>query len=95
MSTKQKFTLIEMMVVLSIIAILMSFLLPSLGKGRKSAKRAVCISNMRQLGIAVSTYTVDNDRYLPGGIYLSAKPRYKTSDDKKIPYFLWPYTELS
>ena len=61
----KKFTLIEMMVVLAIIAILASFLIPALGKSRKISYRAVCASNQKQLGVGVHMHTQDNDGELP------------------------------
>ena len=62
----KKFTLIELLVVVAIIGILASILLPSLSTARHKAKNAVCVSNIRQQGLALITYTVDND-----GSYLS------------------------
>ena len=61
----KKFTLIELMVVLAIIAILLSLLLPSLSKSRQVARRAICISNQKQLGLAIHMYANDNNQYLP------------------------------
>jgi prepilin-type N-terminal cleavage/methylation domain-containing protein/prepilin-type processing-associated H-X9-DG protein len=59
-TVKQGFTLIELLVVISIIAILMSILMPALGKVRKQAKSTVCMSNLKQLGVANMTYAAEN-----------------------------------
>ncbi|MCK5270921.1 MAG: prepilin-type N-terminal cleavage/methylation domain-containing protein [Sedimentisphaerales bacterium] len=66
LSTDRKgFTLIELLVVISIIALLLSILLPVLGRARESAKKVVCLSNMRQMGIAVQCYLMECDNHLP------------------------------
>lgn len=57
---KSGFTLIELLVVISIIALLIAILLPALGRARKAARLAMCGSNLRQLGIANTAYSVDN-----------------------------------
>jgi prepilin-type processing-associated H-X9-DG protein/prepilin-type N-terminal cleavage/methylation domain-containing protein len=54
------FTLVELLVVTGIIAVLMAMLLPVLGKATATAKRADCMSNLRQLGIATQLYWSDN-----------------------------------
>ncbi len=65
-STKPKgFTLIELLVVISIIALLVGILLPALGAARKSAQSAACLSNLRQINIAIGAYTADNKDFIP------------------------------
>lgn len=59
------FTLIELLVVMAIIAVLLGILLPSLGRAREQARKIACLSNMRQMGIAVSAYLLDSDYRLP------------------------------
>jgi prepilin-type N-terminal cleavage/methylation domain-containing protein len=64
---QKEFTLIELLVVVAIIGILASMLLPSLAKARESAKQAVCVSNLKQINLAMTLYTTDNNDRLPSG----------------------------
>ena len=62
---KKGFTLIELLVVIAIIAILAAILFPVFARARENARRASCLSNMKQVGIAMMQYTQDNDeRYM-------------------------------
>ncbi len=64
---RRAFTLVELLVVIAIIAVLAALMLPALAKARDSGRKAVCISNLRQLGIAIHGYAQDSAGRMPYG----------------------------
>ena len=72
---RRAFTLIELLVVIAIIAILAAILFPVFAKARERAKMSSCLSNCKQLGLALSQYIDDHDEKMPWNPYYgSAAP---------------------
>ena len=62
------FTLIELLVVIAIIALLMGIMMPALQRVRKQARAVYCLSSLKQLGIAMTAYALDNADYIPRAV---------------------------
>jgi prepilin-type N-terminal cleavage/methylation domain-containing protein/prepilin-type processing-associated H-X9-DG protein len=67
------FTLIELLVVIAIIAILAGIALPVFNKVKETGNRTKCLSNLRQIGMAILSYAGENNDTLPGPVYGSVR----------------------
>lgn len=85
---RNKFTLIELLTVITIISLLAAMLLPGLNKARKSARSTACKNNLRQIGIMVKSYFGDYNT-MP----VAAMKPTVNADDKPIHVVLKPYYE--
>ncbi len=95
--TRRAFTLIELLVVIAIIGILASMLMPVFAQARESARKIVCVSNMKQLGLAFGMYIQDYDETFPAQDHLYIDPccpfwmdvAYGVPDWFSSPYANW------
>src|ERR1700741_2886489 len=62
---RRAFTLIELLVVIAIIAVLIALLLPAVQAAREAARRAQCVNNLKQLGLAAQNYISANNVFPP------------------------------
>src|SRR5947207_708834 len=62
---EKAFRLVELLVGLAVIAVLAALLLPALGRAKEGGRGAACISNLRQIGVALQLYVQDNRNRLP------------------------------
>ena len=79
------FTLIELLVVIAIIAVLIALLLPAVQAAREAARRAQCVNNLKQLGLALANYESANGSYPPGQMRENTGPN---SFDAPNTYFV-------
>lgn len=97
-NNRSGFTLVELLVVITIMAMLMSLLLPGLSRARETAKGVVCLSNIRQLTLAWNLYAMDNeDRLCSPDTYWNDAPgsNYWVADGPAVPSNFTGGTEIA
>jgi prepilin-type N-terminal cleavage/methylation domain-containing protein/prepilin-type processing-associated H-X9-DG protein len=72
--THRAFTLVELLVVIAIMALLAGLLLPTMGRSKAKAYDAVCVNQLRQLGMATRLYAEENHERLPSAEILPTQP---------------------
>jgi prepilin-type processing-associated H-X9-DG protein/prepilin-type N-terminal cleavage/methylation domain-containing protein len=81
------FTLVELLVVVAIVAMLSAMLLPGLGQAKQRARSTICLSNLRQMGIAAQGYLNTHQGYFPIAYYSENKPGLFIS-------YAWDFTTI-
>src|SRR5437868_15355734 len=62
---RRGFTLIELLVVIAIVALLAALLLPALARAKEQARRIKCVSNVKQVSLAIKLFALEEDGYYP------------------------------
>lgn len=86
-NTKPAFTLVELLVVISIIAVLLAVLMPSLNKAREMAKTTICRSNFKQLGLGLFMYANNNNNKWPSKFNVPSGDPLVTYNGLPIKYY--------
>ena len=86
---KKAFSLVELLVVISIIALLTSILTPSVVGARRQANRVFCMNNLRQLALAADSYAQNNNDYYPIA-------QYSWQENTSTTYaYCWDFTQIT
>lgn len=90
---RRAFTLIELLVVIAIIAILAAILFPVFGQAKEAAKKTSCVSNGRQIGMALKMYLSDSDDNMPIFYAYNSQPAAGQPGHKGVEVLLLTYAK--
>ncbi len=93
MKKRNGFSLVELLVIIAILAILIAMLLPAVHAARSAARRMVCTSHMRQIGLAIHHYVSNHGVFPPSKVeYVYTNPNHEIKHN--LIAFLLPYMEM-
>lgn len=95
--TQRAFTVVELLVVIAIIGVLMALLLPAVQMAREAARRANCLSNLKQCGMAVKTWSTNHNGLLPPSRSFPQMPYQKPASwaNNSSDYYGWVHPLLT
>ena len=93
---RQGFTLLELLVVVAIISVLAGLILPAVAKAKGKARQVQCLSNLKQVGVAIHMYADDYEDFLPGPLLSGVRVDYDNTvgSKKHLSYHIAPYVGL-
>ncbi len=85
------FTLIELLVGIAILAMLIALTLGAVGKTKEKMLTTASVLQLRQVGVGIQLYANENEMQLPGPLYTTIAPRFRSSDFRQLPTVIAPY----
>ena len=87
------FTLLELLVVIAVIGVLTATIMPALSKAKQRSVQAGCMSNLKQIGIALQLYVNDNEDTLPGPAFSGARASYDKNSSTELIWYIADYLD--